>query len=99
MERYVKEKELLSWEEAIFKITGKVAKKIGLRDRGLIKENYFADVVIFNPEKIKDKTTIKNPLQYPEGIETVIINGNLAYYKGVLSSQRYGKTIRRLADK
>lgn len=99
LERYVKEKKLLSWEEAIFKITGKVAKKIGLRDRGLIKENYFADVVIFNPEKIKDKTTIKNPLQYPEGIETVIINGNLAYYKGVLSSQRYGKTIRRLADK
>jgi len=96
---YVREKKLLSWEDAIYKITGKVAKKAGLSDRGMLKENFWADVVIFNPEKINDNSTLKNPFQYPDGIETVIINGGLAYHKGILTEERYGKTIRRLADK
>jgi len=92
---YVREKELLSWEEGIYKITGKVAKKVGLKNRGLLKENFWADIVVFNPEKINDKSTLKNPFQYPEGIETVIINGGLAYHKGILTEERYGKTVRK----
>jgi len=92
---YVREKELLSWEEGIYKITGKVAKKVGLKNRGLLKKDFWADVVVFNPEKINDKSTLKNPFQYPDGIETVIINGGLAYHKGILTEERYGKTIRK----
>jgi N-acyl-D-amino-acid deacylase len=92
---YAAGKNLLSWEEAIYKITGKVAQKAGLKDRGMIKKDYCADITIFNPEKIQDKSSVKNPFQYPEGIETVIINGNLAYHKGLLSEERFGKTIRR----
>jgi len=92
---YVREKELLSWEEGIHKITGKVAKKVGLNNRGLLKKDFWADVVIFNPEKINDKSTLKNPFQYPDGIETVIINGGLAYHKGIMTEERYGKTIRK----
>ncbi len=84
----------MSWEEAIHKITGKVAQKTGLKTKGLIKKDYDADIVVFNPEKIKDKSTSKNPFQYPEGIETVIVNGGLAYYKGVLSEEKYGQTIK-----
>lgn len=92
---YVREKKLLSWEEGIYKITGKVAEKVGLSNRGLLKENFWADVVVFNPEKIQDNSTLKNPFQYPNGIETVIINGGLAYHKGILTEERYGKTIRK----
>ena len=92
---YVREKELLSWEEGIHKITGKVAKKVGLNNRGFLKKDFWADVVIFNPEKINDKSTLKNPFQYPDGIETVIINGGLAYHKGILTEERYGKTVRK----
>jgi len=92
---YVKVKKFFSWEEAIHKITGKVADKIGLKDRGYLKENYWADLVIFNPDKIKDKATLKNPFQYSEGIETVIINGNLSYQRGILSHDLYGKVLRK----
>lgn len=92
---YVREKKLLSWEEGIYKLTGKVAKKVGLNDRGLLKENFWADIVVFNPEKINDISTLKNPFQYPDGIEIVIINGGLAYHKGLLTEERYGKTVSR----
>jgi len=92
---YVREKKLLSWEEGIHKITGKVAKKVGLKNRGLLKKDFWADIVVFNPEKINDKPTLKNPFQYPDGIETVIINGGLAYHKGVMTEERYGKTLRK----
>ena len=92
---YVKVKKFFSWEEAINKITGKVADKIGLKDRGYLKENYWADLVIFNPDKIKDKATLENPFQYSEGIETVIVNGNLSYQRGILSHDYYGQILRK----
>ncbi len=93
---YVREKKLLSWEEGIHKITGKVAKKTGINDRGLLKKDFWADIVVFNPEKINDNSTLKNPFQYPDGIETVIINGGLAYHKGILREERYGKSVRKI---
>jgi len=93
---YVKEQKLFSWEEAINKITGKVADKLGLKNRGYLKENYAADVVIFNPEKIKDKSSLENPFQYPEGIETVIVNGRIAYQKGLFSHEHYGQVLRKM---
>lgn len=92
---YVRERKLISWEEALAKITGKVAQKIGLRERGFLKENYFADIVIFDAEKIKDKGTLKNPFQYPQGIETVIINGKIAFHRGHFFQGRFGKILRR----
>lgn len=95
---FVKDKKLFSWEKAIYKITGKVAEKIGLKTRGYLKENYFADIVIFNPEKIRDKATLDNPFQYPEGIETVIVNGGLAYQRGIFSAKNYGKILKKSID-
>lgn len=92
---YVRGQKILSFEEAIHKITGKPALKIGLKDRGFIKKNYWADVVIFNPEKIIDKATLKSPFQYPEGIETVIINGSIAYHRGLMEKKLLGQIIRR----
>jgi N-acyl-D-amino-acid deacylase len=92
---YTREQKLLSWEEAIYKITGKVAQKAGLDKRGLIKEGYYADITVLNPDKIQSNSSFKNPFQYPEGIESVIINGEIAYHKGLLTEERYGKTIRK----
>jgi len=92
---YTREQKLLSWEEAIYKITGKVAQKAGFKKRGLIEEGYYADITVLNPEKVQSSSSFKNPFQYPEGIESVIINGEIAYHKGLLTEERYGKTIRK----
>jgi len=92
---YVKQENIMDMEEGIAKITGRPAVKIGLKNRGLLKKDYWADVVIFNPEKIMDRATITNPYQYPDGIETVLLNGHLAYHKGLLDKTLHGKILRK----
>ena len=79
---YVKERKLVSLEEGIRKMTGLPASILGLTNRGLIKEGYKADVVIFDPETIIDKATYENPCQYPEGIDYVIVNGDITVTRG-----------------
>lgn len=76
--RYVKELKKFTIEEAISKMTSKPAKRLGLHKRGLLKEGFYADIVIFDYEKIRDLATYENPLQYTTGIETVIVNGKFA---------------------
>lgn len=93
--KYVREKKLLDWEEAIYKITYGPAQKLGLKDRGLIKKNYWADLVLLNPEKVIDKATFNNPYQYPEGIEYVFVNGAMVVDKGVYNGTRAGKILRK----
>ena len=93
--KYVREKNLLTWEEAIYKLTGGPAQKLGLKNRGLIKKNYWADLVLFNPEKITDKANFENPYQYPEGIEYVFINGKIAIEKGTYTGEKAGKVLRK----
>jgi N-acyl-D-amino-acid deacylase len=72
---YVRQKKILSLEEAIHKMTGLSAHKLRLADRGLIKEGYKADLVVFDPETIRDQATYENPFQYPAGIDHVFCNG------------------------
>ena len=93
--RYVREKQLLEWEEAIHKITGGPAKKLGLKKRGLVKKGYWADLVLLNPNKIIDRATFENPYQYPEGIEYVFVNGGIAVEKGIYNGTRAGKVLRK----
>ncbi len=95
LREFVREKKVFSWEQAIHKLTGKVANKIGLKNRGFIKNGYKADIVIFDPEKITDESTFQNPYQYPSGIRAVIINGKLAFHKGRTTSQLSGNILRR----
>lgn len=92
---YSLKNKVLSLEEAIYKITGKVAKKIGLKNRGTIKENNWADIVIISPEKLSSLASYKNPYLSPLGIETIIINGKIAYDKGIISEEKAGKIMRR----
>jgi N-acyl-D-amino-acid deacylase len=72
----------LSWEKAVHRITGLPAEKLGLSDRGAIKEGAAADLVVFDPERIVDRATYENPHRYPEGIEYVIVNGEVVIGKG-----------------
>jgi N-acyl-D-amino-acid deacylase len=80
--RYVREKKLVTLEEAIRKMTSLPASILHLKDRGIIKAGYNADLVIFNPETIIDKATYKNGCQFPEGIDYVIVNGEITVEKG-----------------
>jgi len=95
LKRYVEEKHIVSWEEAIYKITGGPAQKLGFKDRGLIKKNYWADLVLIDPNKISDRATFENPYQYPSGIEYVIVNGKIAVNKGEYTHEKAGKILRK----
>lgn len=64
---YVRDKKLLTLTEAIRKMTGLPALRMGLKDRGLLNKDYYADIVIFDPATVKDKSTFDNPHQYPDG--------------------------------
>ena len=69
------------------------AEKLGISDRGLLREGKKADMTIFNAEKVIDKATFENPHQYPEGIEYVIVNGNVVLDKGQHLGTKPGKIL------
>lgn len=93
--RYVREKELLGLEDAIYKMTAFPAQKIGIEKRGLLKKGYFADVAIFDEKKIVDKATFKHPYQYSVGVEHVVINGKVAVENGVHTGELAGAVLAR----
>ena len=80
--RYVREKKIVSLEEAIRKMTSLPASILHLEDRGVIKPGFKADLVIFDPDIIIDKATYKNGCQYPDGINYVIVNGRITVERG-----------------
>lgn len=92
--KYVREEKVMSLEEAVKKLTSKAAEAMNLKDRGLLKEGYYADITIFNPDTIVDKGTFVDPIQFPEGIEYVIVNGKVAVEHGKHTDILNGKVIR-----
>jgi N-acyl-D-amino-acid deacylase len=93
--RYVREKKLLSLEEAIRKMTSLPAKAFCIANRGILKAGNAGDIVIFHPETIIDNATFQQPHQYPTGIQFVIVNGRIVVENGMLTGNRPGKAIRR----
>ncbi len=93
--KYVREEKLLTLEQAIRKMTSLPATKIGLKSRGIFREGFWADVVIFDQAVIKDQATFDDPHRYPEGIEYVIVNGQVVVDHGRLTGVRPGKILRR----
>lgn len=91
---YVREKKLLKLETAVWKMTGFTAQRFGLQDRGLVKEGFLADFVVFDPGKIIDKSTFEDPFQKPEGIDYVIKSGEVVVEKNRFSGEILGKTVR-----
>lgn len=93
--KYVFAEKLLGWEEAIMKMTSYPAGKFGLKKRGLLKPGYFADVVVLDRDQIKDLATVENPYQYSQGIEFVLVNGQLAISEGKYTGVRNGEVIKK----
>ena len=96
LKKYVVEKKLLSWEQAIAKATGTPARLFGIVNRGILKEGNSADIVVFDPRTISDAATFQNPYQYSNGVESVFVNGITAYEKKGFTNVFSGKVIRFL---
>jgi N-acyl-D-amino-acid deacylase len=92
---YVRERGLLRLEDAIRKMTSLNAAKLGLRDRGLLRAGFAADITVFNPEHVRDKSTYEDPFHYSEGIEHVIVNGQLVVESGEHTGARPGRALRK----
>ena len=91
--RYVRELQLISLEDAIRKMTSLPAQTFGFRDRGLIREGFAADLVIFDEKTVGDRATFEKPHQYPSGISYVIVNGELVFGDG-MTGARPGMALR-----
>lgn len=93
--KYVREEKALTFEEAIYKMTKKPAEVFGIKERGVLKAGNYADIVIFNPNTVEDKGTYVDPIQYPVGIDYVLINGNIVIDNGVYNKILAGKVLRK----
>ncbi len=93
--KYVRQERVLTLEDAVRKMTSKPAQVFGFERRGLLKAGNFADIVVFNPETIIDKGTFVDPIQFPEGIEYVLINGQVALNAGRYGHELAGKVLRK----
>jgi dihydroorotase/N-acyl-D-amino-acid deacylase len=91
---YVREEHLLPLEQAIRKITSLPAQRERLRDRGLLKEGFFADITIFDPATIIDKATYENPAELSAGVKFVLVNGRLEYEDEKLTGTNAGRVLR-----
>lgn len=91
--KYVREEKVLTLEDAIRKMTSFPAQRLGLQDQGLLKENMWADIVIFDPDTVVDKATYEEPHQFPEGITHVIVNGEIVVEDGKQLNRYPGKVL------
>jgi N-acyl-D-amino-acid deacylase len=92
--KYVREEKVLRLEEAIRKFTSLPAQRMKLRDRGLLRPGFYADITIFNPETITDVATFEDPNRPSKGIEYVFVNGVLTVERGKLTGQLGGRPLR-----
>ncbi|MET0648760.1 MAG: D-aminoacylase [Pyrinomonadaceae bacterium] len=94
LSRYVRDERLLTLEQAVHKMTGRPAARVGLRDRGVLRAGAFADITLFDPARVRDRATFEQPNQYPEGVEYVIVNGQLEVDEGKRTTLNAGRPLR-----
>jgi len=94
LRHYVLEKKSISLEDAIRKMTSWPAERIGLTDRGILAKGMAADIVVFDPNEVRDMATFENPHRYPEGMKFVIVNGAVTIENGKHTKERAGQVIR-----
>jgi dihydroorotase/N-acyl-D-amino-acid deacylase len=92
--RYVREEHLLTLEQAVHKMTGMPATRVGLRDRGILRTGAFADITIFDPKTVIDRATFEMPNQHPDGIRFVIVNGQISVDEGKRTPALAGRPLR-----
>ncbi|MGA3243978.1 MAG: D-aminoacylase [Bacteroidota bacterium] len=91
---YVRESKILTLEDAIRKMTSLAAQRVGIKDRGILKQGFYADLVMFDPETITDKATFENPHQYSEGMSLVVVNGKPVWENGKFTGNLPGRVLR-----
>jgi N-acyl-D-amino-acid deacylase len=91
--KYVREEKIISLEEAIRRMTSLPAQKFQLTDRGLLKEGFAADIVIFNENEVRDLSTFERPHAYSKGFKYVIVNGTLTLDNAIHTGERSGKAL------
>jgi N-acyl-D-amino-acid deacylase len=96
--QFVREERLLSLEEAVRKMTGAVAARLGLRQRGTIRDGNLADLVVFDPATIRSNATYDEPRRFPTGIDHVIVNGVAVVRAGEHTGATPGRAIRLGVD-
>ena len=92
--KYSRDEKLFPLEEGIRRLTSFPASNLNLKDRGMLRNNYFADVVIFDSEKVNDKATFEDPLQFSEGVDHVIVNGTPVLLNGQHTNNFSGRFVR-----
>jgi len=92
---YARERGLLRLEDAVRKMTSLNAAKLGIADRGVLRPGTYADITVFDPERVIDRATYTNPFRYGEGIEYVVVNGQVVLEKGTHTGARPGRALRR----
>ena len=91
---YIRDRKVVELEEGIRKMTSLSAQQVGITERGLIKEGHYADLVLFDPETVKDRSTTRDPHLTSVGIEKVWVNGELVFADGQVTGNRPGNVIR-----
>jgi N-acyl-D-aspartate/D-glutamate deacylase len=92
--RYAREERLLPLETAVYKMTGLPAARLGLTDRGVVKQGAKADLVAFSPERVADMATYEDPHRYAVGIPHVVVNGRIVLKDGEHSGSLPGRVLR-----
>jgi N-acyl-D-aspartate/D-glutamate deacylase len=92
--KYVRDRHLLTLEEAVQKMTSMPAHKMGMFDRGIIESGKKADIVVFDPSQVQDKATFDNPARLSEGINYVFVNGRKAWEHNEQTPSRAGTVLR-----
>ena len=93
--KYVREKKVLTMEEAVARMTGRPARRLGLTDRGRIAIGAKADLVLFNAAQIAEGNSFADPCRHPQGIEYVFVNGVAAVSRGVETGALSGRVLRK----
>ena len=92
--KYSRDENLFPLEEGIRRLTSFPASNLKLKQRGLLRENYFADLVVFNADKVNDNATFEEPLQFSEGVDHVLVNGVPVLLNGVHTNKFSGRFIK-----
>jgi N-acyl-D-amino-acid deacylase len=91
--RYVRELKVLTLEDAVRKMTSLPAQRLGLGDRGVLREGLKADLTVFDPSLVRDRATFDQPHQYAEGVSLVVVNGEVVFENGAMTGKRPGRVL------
>ncbi|MFQ5840622.1 MAG: amidohydrolase family protein, partial [Candidatus Methylomirabilales bacterium] len=92
---YVRDQGLLDLPTAVRRMTSDPCRRFGIADRGQVAPGYYADLVLFDPDTVRDRATYQDPIQYPDGIRYVLVNGTITLEEGEHTGARAGRIIGR----